>query len=47
MTSCDKMLSAKDSILLKIKNRENYQVYVMDLISHPGTTLIMFGRFAI
>ena len=47
MTSCDKMLSVKDSILLKIYNREKYQIYVMDLISHPEITLIMFCRTAI
>ena len=41
------MLSVNDSILLKIKKQEKYQICVMDLISHLEITLIMFGRSAI
>ena len=36
-----------DSILLKIKKEEKCQICVMDLISHRGITLILFGRSAI
>ena len=32
---------------LKFKKHEKYQICVMDLISHPGITLILFGRSAI
>ena len=44
---CDKMLSVIDSLLLKIKKSEKYQICVMGLDSHPGITLILFGRSAI
>ena len=44
MASCDKMLSVKDSLLLKIKKHKKYQIYVMDLVSHRGISLILFGR---
>ena len=47
MSSCDKLLSFKDSLLLKIKKHEKYQICVMDLISHQGITLIVFSRPAI
>ena len=47
MASCDKMLSVKNSLLLKIKKHKNYQIWVVDLISHRGITLILFGRSAI
>ena len=46
MASCDKMLSVKDSLLLKIEKHKKYQS-VMDLVSHRGITLILFGRPAI
>ena len=45
MASCDKMFSVKDSLLLKIKKHKKYQV--MDLVSHRGITLILFGRPAV
>ena len=38
------MLSVKDSLLLKIKIHEKYQICVMDLVSHRGITLLLFGR---
>ena len=41
------MLSTKYSPLLKIKKPEKYQIGVMDPVSHPGITLILFGRSAI
>ena len=41
------MLSVKDSLLLEIKNYKNYQICVMDLLSHGEITLILFGRSAI
>ena len=44
------MSSVKDSILLKIKKHEKYQIgviCVIDLVSHRGITLILFGRSAI
>ena len=41
------MLSVKDSLLLEIKEHENYQICVMDLVSLRGITLILFGRSAI
>ena len=41
------MLSVKDSLLLKIKKHEKYQICVMNLFSHRGITLILFGRSAI
>ena len=41
------MLSVKDSLLLKIKKQEKYQICVMDLISHREITFILFGRSAI
>ena len=47
MASCCKMLPVKDSLLLKIKKPNKYQVCVMDLVSHRGITLILFGRHAI
>ena len=47
MASCDKMLSAKHSLLFKIKKHKNHQIRVMDLVSHRGNTLILFGRPAI
>ena len=47
MASCDKMLSVKNSLLLKIKKYEKHQICVMDLVSHQGITLILFGRPAI
>ena len=47
MASCDKMLSVKDSLLLKFKKHEKYQICVIDLVSHQGITLILFGRPAI
>ena len=33
MASCDKMLSVKDSLLLKIKKHKKYLICVMDLVS--------------
>ena len=47
MASCDKMLSVKDSLLLKIKKHKKYQICVMDLVSHCGITLMLFGKLAI
>ena len=47
MASCDKMLSVKNSLLLKIKKHEKYQILVMDLVIHQGITLILFGRSVI
>ena len=44
MASCDKMLSVKDSLLLKIKKRKKYQICVMDLVSHRGIALINFWQ---
>ena len=44
MALCDKMLSVKDSLLLKIKKHKKYQICVVDLVSHRGITLILFGR---
>ena len=44
MASCDKMLSVKDSLLLKIKKNKKDQICVMDLVSYRGITLILFGR---
>ena len=41
------MLSVKDSLLLKIKKQEKYQICVMDLFSHRGITLRLIGRSAI
>ena len=41
------MLSVKDSLLLRIKKQEQYQICVMDLLSHRGITLNLFGRSAI
>ena len=41
------MLSVKDSLLLKIKKHEKYRICVMDLVSHPEITLILFGRSVI
>ena len=41
------MLSDKDSLLLKIKKYEKYQICVMDFVSHQGITLILFGRSAL
>ena len=41
------MLSAKDSILPKIRKHEKYQICIRDLVSHLGITLIMFGRSVI
>ena len=41
------MLSAKYSLLLKIKTHKKYQICVMGLVSHPGVTLILFGRSVI
>ena len=38
------MLSVKDSLLLKIKIHDKYQIRVMDLVSHRRITLILFGR---
>ena len=45
--SCDKMLSVKGFLLLKIKKHENHQICAMDLISHQGITLILIGRSVI
>ena len=47
MASCDKMLSVKDSLLLKSKKHQKYQICVIDLVSHRRITLILFGRPAI
>ena len=44
MAPFDKLLSVKDSLLLKIKKNKKYQNCVMNLISHGGITLILFGR---
>ena len=44
MASRDTMLSVKDSLLLKIKEHKKYQICVMDLVSHRGIALILFGR---
>ena len=44
---CDKILSVKDSLLLKIKKHKTYQMCVMDLVSHRGITFISFDRSAI
>ena len=41
------MLSVKDSLLLKIMNHKKYQVVVLDLVSHRGITLILFGKSVI
>ena len=41
------MLSVKDSLLLKMKKHEKYQICVMVLVSHPGIALILFGRSVI
>ena len=41
------MISVKDSLLLKTKKHEKYQIYVMDLVSHRGITRILFGRSVI
>ena len=41
------MLSVKDSLLLKIKKHEKYQICIMDVVSNRGITLILFGRSAI
>ena len=45
--TCVKMLSVKDSLLLEINKHEKYQIYVMDLVSHRGITLMLFDRSAI
>ena len=47
MTSCDKILSVKNSLLLKIKKHKKYQICVMDIVSHRGITLMLFSRHAI
>ena len=47
IASCDKMLSVKDPLLLEIKKHEKYQICVMDLVSHRGITLMLFGMYAI
>ena len=47
MASRDTMLTVKYSLLLKIKTHKKYQMCVMDLVSHRGITLILFGRPAI
>ena len=44
MASSDKLLSVKDCLLLKIKTHMKYKICVMDLISHRGITLMLFGR---
>ena len=41
------MLQVKDTIFLKIKKHEMYQLCEMDLVSHRGLTLILFGRSVI
>ena len=47
MASCDKLISVKESLLLKIKKHKKYQICVMGLLSHRGITLIWFDRPAI
>ena len=42
MASCDKMLPVLDSLLLKIKKPNKYQICVMDLVSHRGITHIVW-----
>ena len=41
------MPSLKKSLLLKSKKHEEYQICVMDLVSHPGITLMLFDRYVI
>ena len=43
--SCEKVLSVKHSLLLKIKKNEKYRICVMDLIRHQEITLILFGFY--
>ena len=38
------MLLLKNSLFLKCKKHEKYEICVMDLICHRGITLIQFGR---
>ena len=37
MASCDKILTVKDSLLLKIKKPNEYQICVMDIRNHNCT----------
>ena len=47
MASCDKLISVKDSLLLKIEKHKKYQICVTGLFGHRGITLILFDRPAI
>ena len=47
MASCDKMLSVKDSLHLKIKKHKKYKICATDLVSHREITLILFDRAVI
>ena len=47
IAACDKMLSVKYYLLLKIKKHEKYQICIMDLVSNREITLILFGNSAI
>ena len=42
MDSFDKMLSVKNSLLLKIKKCEKYQICAMDLVSHQNHSHIVW-----
>ena len=41
------MLWMEDSLLLKIKKHEKYQICIMGFVRHQGITLILMGGSAI